>query len=77
MNTVSNIRLMASGHYVLGVVARCRDETLGLVLSVRPSRPSIATQFACVSLSKESAQDVQGFLDAVSGDWEGRQSVSG
>ena len=43
-----------------------RHETLSFVLNVRPSRPSIATQYACVSLPEENGQDFQEFLDAKS-----------
>ena len=41
-------------------------ETLSFVLNVRPSRPSIATQYACISLPEENGQDFQEFLDAMS-----------
>ena len=43
-----------------------RHETLSFVLNVRPSRPSIATQYACVSLPGENGQDFQEFLEAKS-----------
>ena len=65
MNTVSNSRL-TGGDHDLGVVSSCRHETLSFVLSVRPSWPSIATQYACVSLPEENGQDFQEFLHAKS-----------